>query len=146
MGTGASVPLAGCTLSGQETLGLKTLQFIPGARLENETFARRRAQRLDFAIQYCSQGMKFRRRLRRLRLPTVFIAFISTIRLSYEGSGKRLVRSRTLARICSSAAASSRRFRASLIRSAISSISSSFMPRVVTAGVPMRMPPGLKIG
>ena len=35
---------------------------------------------------------------------------------------------------------------ASAIRSAISSISSSFIPRVVTAGVPMRMPPGLKIG
>jgi hypothetical protein len=67
-------------------------------------------------------------------------------RYIYDGSGKRRVRSRTLPRIRARASASSLFSSASASRSEISSISSSFMPRVVTAGVPTRIPPGLKIG
>lgn len=52
-------------MSCQETAGLKALQLIPSARLENETFARRRAQQFHLAIQGCAQRMKVRRRLRR---------------------------------------------------------------------------------
>jgi len=64
----------------------------------------------------------------------------------YDGSGNRRVNSRTLPRTRSRAALSSRFCSASATRSAISSISSSRMPRVVTAGVPTRIPPGLKMG
>ncbi len=64
----------------------------------------------------------------------------------YDGNGNRRVNSRTLPRIRSRAALSSRFCSASATRSAISSISSSRMPRVVTAGVPTRIPPGLKMG
>src|SRR5437016_3138262 len=64
----------------------------------------------------------------------------------YDGNGNRRVNSRTFPRIRSSAALSSRFCSASATRSAISSISSSRIPRVVTAGVPTRIPPGLKMG
>src|SRR5947207_15868229 len=50
----------------------------------------------------------------------------------------------TFLRTFSSAPPSLRFSSASATSSAISSISSSFMPRVVTAGVPTRMPAGLK--
>src|SRR5438132_1511892 len=63
---------------------------------------------------------------------------------TYPGSGNLRVSSRTLSRTRFSADSSVRFCSASAIRSEISSISSSFMPRVVTAGVPTRMPPGLK--
>ena len=115
----------------------------PSPPLPRKTFPERNGEILFFA-QYVSFFMNFLRRLRPFAFPHGFWRVL--FHEDYDGSGKRLVRSRTLPRICSRAAASSRRFRASLIRSAISSISSSFMPRVVTAGVPMRMPPGLKIG
>src|SRR5438309_11497504 len=66
--------------------------------------------------------------------------------LIYGGNGKRRVISRTFSRTRPSAASSLRFANASATRSAISSISSSFMPRVVTAGVPIRIPPCLEIG
>jgi hypothetical protein len=134
-----------CTLSGAQALGLETLQFVPGPRLENETFARAQTQRLDFAIEYGTQGVKFLWCLWPLALADDFCSTHRTMAL-YDGNGKRRVSSFTFPRISSRPAVSSRRFRASLMRSAMSSISSSFMPRVVTAGVPTRMPPGLKMG
>lgn len=74
------------------------------------------------------------------------IGFANSLNGSHDGSGKRRISSRTLPRMPSSASASSRLLSASANKSETSSISSSFIPRVVTAGVPTRMPPGLKIG
>lgn len=73
-------------------------------------------------------------------------AIAKTRLANHPGNGKRRVNCCTCWRTFPIARSSSRAASASAMRSATSSISSSFIPRVVTAGVPRRIPPGLKIG
>lgn len=63
----------------------------------NRLAAVHRFNRLSQIVDALAHASIISTRSRTVHVPTVLIGFYSTIRRSYDGRGKRLVRSRTLA-------------------------------------------------